>query len=274
MSDSPDNLEKQLQQFGLSESEVKIYLHLLKKGKGTALALSKDLKIARTKVYRIIEKLMTKGLVLERVEGYGKKFVAQSPEKFLEIVNKKERDLSLLQMSAPSIVNQLKSLEPQISPETKILHYRGVEGLKQVVWNTTKTQDIFRIYEIGNSMTEFLPQSFAERVRLEFTKKPKIRLKQLTNLKKIENFTEITEHVNQWEGRHIPKSILDIKVEVQIYNDCYSMYEYTKEEVFIVEIYNQELADMQKQVFDLAWEAAKPMKVIDPRGETILEEPF
>ncbi|MDQ6985935.1 MAG: helix-turn-helix domain-containing protein [Candidatus Dojkabacteria bacterium] len=271
MSGEADNLKTQLSQFDLSEGEVKVYLHLQTSGKSTPLEMSKKLKLSRTKVYRVIEKLLNKGLIIEKIEGHGKKYIAQRPSRFLEILSEKERELSLLQMSAPSIVNQLNSLAPQIDSKTQILHYRGVEGLKQVVWNTTKVDGTFRIYEVGNSMDVFLSQEFAERVRLELSKNQKNKFRQLTNLKEIRNFTNVTEHVKQWEGRHIPQNKLEIKVEIQIYNDCYAMYEYTKDEVFIVEIYNKELADMQKQVYDLIWESAMPMKVIEAGGRAILE---
>ena len=45
------------------------------------------------------------------------------------------------------------------------------------------------------------------------------------------------------------------------------MYTYEKKDIFCVEIYNKDLADMQKQLFDFLWEKAIPMRIIDIHGE-------
>ena len=266
MSEELDNIENQLRQFGLSSIEVTLYLQLLEKGKDTPLELSRKLKIARTKIYRTLEKLIEKGLVIERVEGHGKKFEASSPQRLLDVVNQKEKDLLLLKSSAPTIVGQLNNLITISSTESKILHYRGLEGLKQVTWNSTKVKDIFRIYEFGPSMNNFLDFDFAEKVRRKYAQNESAEFRQLTNHEVIEESTKVKEHIQQWKPRFIDKSELDIKFEVQIYNDVYCMYEYTKDDVFIVEIYNQQLADFQKQVFDLIWGRAEEMKKVGEFG--------
>lgn len=268
MSERADNVIFQLKQFGLSEDSAKLYLYIYKGNGATALSASKDLGIARTKIYRLLEKLIESGLVIEEVRVYGRKFMAIDPQKFLQIVNEKERDLLLLKSSAPTLVNQLEALKPTISPDTKILHYRGVEGLKQVTWNTTKAKGIFRIYEIKH-MNAFLNREFAEKVRKTFADN-NIKVQQLTNLRKFEEYTEISEHVEDWSVRYIDPKVINIKFEIAIYNDVYVMYEYTGEDVFIAEIYNKTLAKMQKQIFDTIWKSAKPLKILNLRGRAEL----
>ena len=61
--------------------------------------------------------------------------------------------------------------------------------------------------------------------------------------------------------------LLTMKFEVLIYNDVYAMYQYGRGEEFCVEIYNPELATMQKQLFDYVWQTAQPMKKIGTHGE-------
>jgi sugar-specific transcriptional regulator TrmB len=270
LSGEADNIKSQLEQFGLSEEEVKLYIYLLSHGKLTPLYLSRKLKIARTKIYRLLEKLIEKSLVIEEVTSKGKNFRASDPTKLLNIVNKKEKELLLLKSSTTALINQLNALVPNISSETKILSYRGIEGLKQVLWNTTKVKDSLRIYEMAESMNKFVDFEFAEEIRLQSSKIKNAKFRQLTNLTRIGEFTNIIEHLKQWEVRHIPKEKLEIKFEAQIYNDVYVMYEYTKEDIFIVEIYNKDLADMQKQIFDLLWNDARKLKLVGKRGEAIL----
>lgn len=260
-----DYLLKQLQNFDLGHDEASIYLFLLERPNSTALKISRDLKLARTKVYRNLEKLISKGFVKEEIKDYGTKFVAESYEKLNQLILQRENNLAEIKANAPIIFNQLAQLQLGQKSESKILHYRGVEGLKQVTWNSTKLKSDLRIYEI-ELMHSMLDYEFSEKARIEFTKSKSYRVYQLTNVTKFADFTNIKEHVAQWEVRHVPKSELNIEFEVLIYNNVYCMYEYRDEDIFIVEIYNAKLADMQKQIFDFIWRNAKPLKKLSDYG--------
>ena len=48
------------------------------------------------------------------------------------------------------------------------------------------------------------------------------------------------------------------------------MYRHDGKEVFCVEIYNQELADMQRQLFEYMWKQAKRFRVLNKEGEAEL----
>jgi sugar-specific transcriptional regulator TrmB len=56
-------IEEQLQLMGLSSTETKVYLGLLKSGKTSILELSKQIKVNRTTTHMAIESLISKGLV-------------------------------------------------------------------------------------------------------------------------------------------------------------------------------------------------------------------
>lgn len=265
MSTQADNLQNALLTFGLSEEESQVYLFLLKNGRSSALYIHKSLKIPRTKVYRLLNKLGDKGLVVEEVKGYGTKFVAESYEKLNEIIWGKEAELYSLKHEAPNLFNQLAQLTVADPKEYKILHYRGVEGLKQVTWNSTKAKDLFRIYEINN-MHAFLDFEFSEKVRMKFLES-KIKTHQLTNQKELDDYTEIPEVVEYMDYRYISPEELEIIFEIAIYNDTLVMYSYEKHDIFCVELINPKLAKMQKQIFDLIWKDAKRMKKIGANGQ-------
>lgn len=269
MSGQSDNLISDLQKIGLLPEESKVYIYLLNSGFSTPLKISREVDLSRTKVYRILERLANLGLVSEIVEGYGTKFAANSPEKLNNIISDKERELILLKSGASTLIQQLSMIRPLLSKDTKILNYRGVEGLKQVTWNSTKTKGDFRIYEI-NLLNSFLDDDFSEKCRLEFAKNFKNKFFQLTNNKHFEPYTSVEDHVKQWEPRYVSKKELDISFEVMIYNDIYCMYEYIDDEIFIVEIHNQKLANFQKQIFDVIFSSAKPLVKAGLNGKALL----
>jgi len=269
MSDQTDNIKTILEKFGLNQEEIELYLELLQNTSLSALELSRKLNIGRTKVYRLTDLLHEKGLVNIIVDDYGNKFEANSPKNLERVLTEREAELEELKQESSNLMDELERLKPATLGETKILYYKGAEGLKQVTWNTLRAKSPFRIYEV-NLMHAFLDKEFSEKVRNEFALRD-IKVHQLTNHDYFEPFTNITKHVHDWTLKYIPKDRLDIKIEACVYNDVYAMYSFEKDNVFCVEIYNQRLADMQKQIFDLVFSVARPMKIVNDKGEATLE---
>ena len=86
---------KILNDIGLTENEVKIYLTLLKAGAVTAYELSQKSGIYRVHVYDKLEQLINKGLVTYVYEGSKKYFKAASPEKLKQYLEDKEKELNI-----------------------------------------------------------------------------------------------------------------------------------------------------------------------------------
>jgi hypothetical protein len=103
----------------------------------------------------------------------------------------------------------------------------------------------------------YLPHHEAERLRQEIVQK-KIYTRTMTNLTAIKPFTEVVELMRTYtQMRHIDPTTLTIKADVFIYNDVYALCHYLQDgDVFCVEIYNQLLADMQRQLFEVLWHQA------------------
>lgn len=146
MSTGADSIKSQLQQFGLSESAVNVYLSIVQSDQTSPLEISRKLSIPRTKVYRILEKLLKKGLVEELGEGYGKRYRALHPGSLLALVQDREKDLFLLKMSTPAIVSHLESLMPEGTSEVYMNIYTGKDGLEEVMMRIFSAGDKLRVY--------------------------------------------------------------------------------------------------------------------------------
>ena len=56
-------------------------------------------------------------------------------------------------------------------------------------------------------------------------------------------------------------------MDVFVYNDVYAVCNYLeKGDVFCFEIYNQNVAQMKREIFENLWKQAKEMRVTDTRG--------
>jgi sugar-specific transcriptional regulator TrmB len=221
--------------------------------------------MGRTKVYRLLDKLKEKQLVEFKFDQRGMKFGASSPQKFQQLLIDKEQQLASLQKSLPGLLEQLSLLQQRAASDSKVLYYEGIEGLKQVNYNITKTKDILRVFEVEH-MESFLPVEFSENIRRKIVEN-KIQTRDLTNKKSFPGFTDVKGLISDLsQFRYLDPQKLRISFEALIYNDVYATYSYKSNKIFCIEIHNQELAAMQKQLFDFIWEEAEIMEFIDERG--------
>jgi hypothetical protein len=68
-----------------------------------------------------------------------------------------------------------------------------------------------------------------------------------------------TERLRQWESRYASKDIFTISHSTLIYDNVTCYFTWKDGEIFGVEIYNQEIADSQRQLFELLWKSAQPL---------------
>src|SRR5512145_2001758 len=94
---------KFLSQLGLDFFESKIYILLLEKGALTVLQLSRESKINRTGVYRLIEKLKDMGLIEEVLKDNKKLIVPASLNKLELMVKEQEAKADTLRKMLPEI---------------------------------------------------------------------------------------------------------------------------------------------------------------------------
>lgn len=270
MSEQTDNLLSLLLPYGLDVEEARVYLELLENGVSSALTLSRNLRVARTKVYRILDKLEKLGLVIIRLNERGQKFEASNIKELSLLVEEKEKETEILKSNLPVIEEQLKKIVNVGKKESKVLYYEGVEGLKQVTYNSLRAKKELLTMEIKD-MDAFLDRQYAENLRLKFIER-QIFIRTLSNLTHMLPWTQVAGEMVEkyWEMRHIPESQMKIKFEILIYNNVYVMYRYRDREVFCVEIYNQELANMQRQIFEYMWQKAGKFKVLNKQGEAKL----
>jgi len=269
MSTNLDILIQELSQFGLDQHQAAIYLELLKNGPSTALKLHQKLNIPRTQIYYLTNKLSQIGLIKILARDYGTKFEACSYYQLSDLLQQKKSQVLTLEKSLPNILNQLGRISPT-SPKSKVINYHGLDGLKQVTWNSTQAKGILRIFELS-SMSAFLDFDFCEKVRQEFINQKLTESRQLTNLTHVSPWTNISDFVYIWNCRYIDPAEIKMSTEIAIYNNITAIYQYQKNQIFCVEIYDQDLADTQKAFFDFVWKRATKMRLLNLHGETILK---
>jgi len=249
---------EQLIRFGLNEAEVQIYLHLLKNGPKTPLEVSRETNLNRTKIYRLIDLLRQNKLIEQFGSERGIKLRA-SPASNLELLLvAQEENVKRNKESLLSVIASLAQMPSKVNEQFEVIHYQGIEGLKQMLWNELKAKEIL-IFGHEN-INQFVGKDFAEKIRQQEVDR-NIKLKEIGNSIEYKSpdqsfYTNAVGWKKTYEYRQIPDASLQIRDSVQIYNDTVSIINWKSGKVG-VEIINKPFADMQRQIFWQFWKLAQ-----------------
>jgi len=248
-----NKLVSYFKQLGLEDEQALVYLFLLSHGPQSVLSISRGLKTGRTKLYPLLDDLAHKQLITIHERHYGTSYEAQPPEVLEFLVSEQERKADALRATLPSAVHALQTIQ-QTSPATsRIVEYKGIDGLKQMNWNLTKAENEYRVFELAG-LDKHLSKHFAEKMRARDHSKG-LKTYDLTNnpARHKEPGVETKNNLT----RYIDPAVFTIQFESFIYNHCVALLSYERDDIFGVEIYNAKLAAQQKQIFDLLWSQAE-----------------
>lgn len=128
----------QLKQFGLTASESTVYLFLLQNGLSTPPDVSQETGIARTNCYNILDTLLAKDLIEERLEGKRKAYLARSPESLLQM-------LEVQRQAAVRLLPDLKALYTTHKNKPAISYYAGWEEVRTMLYQSFEAQKVVAV---------------------------------------------------------------------------------------------------------------------------------
>jgi sugar-specific transcriptional regulator TrmB len=256
---------KLLTKFGISELEAIIYIGLLKIGPCSPLELSKHLKRARTSVYDNLDKLLEAGLVEKIILENTQNFKAHSLESLQTIIDNQKSKISEMDI-ALSKLSKLDTLTKKPSQNVEVKYYEGLEGMRQMIWNTLSAEKFVTGYSILGR-NEIVGKKFINRYLKEFKNRGIID-KVIINPKK-HSYDAINRKIKIQKDdfkiindvRVIPTSIINIKGDISIYNDIYALQYWDSQKIYGVEIQSKELVYTQKTIFETFWKMAEPFKI-------------
>jgi sugar-specific transcriptional regulator TrmB len=240
---------------GLSSEIADIYLALYAFGDQTISELARHSSVERTRIYRLMDELQAANLIEVEVQ-YKRKVLRAAPIANLQILlSKKEQDLHDLYKGLGDLETTLARGGQQASA-TKVQAYQGTEGLKQMFWNQTRgtTENLSILHETVQIRTNLVfferwVQAFNNRnIKSRSVFGDNFVHNQQTWYKKYAN-----ERLANWQGKYIPEGLFPITHSVVIYDDVTSYYNWKDGVMFGIEIYNQQIADAQRQFFEILW---------------------
>jgi len=249
----PD-IEKALLDTGFSEKEIAVYIALLSLGRGIVTKISRTASVSRTTTYDILDSLVKKELVQISGKEPKQEYVAESPEKLEEFLNreieKRNDNLNKIKYVIPELFSIYNTKETP-----KVKYYEGVDGLKKALEDTLSKENT-EILASGGAEDMF--EAVGERYSEEYFKKRVSKNIQIRGIASSDPGTMRVAERNVEELREIlivPNDKFHFSVETNIYNN--KVLNVSWKEKFAVLIESKEIADAQKKVFELAWLGAK-----------------
>jgi sugar-specific transcriptional regulator TrmB len=268
MLNNKNNTLLQLYRLGLSADEGKVYLALLEKPM-SHLEIARKTGVNRTKVYRIADELIKRGLVAENQDETGRQLAANDPAN-LEIVIKTEeesieRKKSALKHALPDLQSLYLLGELPSGMGFEVNTYEGIDGFKQMLWNELRTENEILVF--GSGTLENLVESvnWSEKQRAKALEAGYLVREIVNPGEKPTVFTKNKDFIAHTHRlKYISAGILPLAHQLCIYNNTVAIYNWKNDKKVGCEIINKSFADMQRAIFESYWQLATLPELTNP----------
>ena len=171
-----------LKKLGFSDKEIKVYLKLLEYGAISVRGLADVSGLNRGTTYDVLKKLQEEGLINYYEKDSKQRFVAEDPEKLLELLQSKQEELEKTKNKVKELIPQLRSMQEDgdnNTPSTKLHEGRvGIrlilDDLLSTLENLDEKEKEYRIYsamdasrDINESYPDFTQKRIVAGIRVK-----------------------------------------------------------------------------------------------------------
>ena len=245
-----------LQELGLTDGEIKVYVALIKLGETTSGPIGEESKVSMSKVYSILERLSKKGLASHIIKEKTKYFKAADPDRLLVYLKERQDDLKEQEFSLKKIIPELNQFNnTAITNETAQVYdgLRGIQTARERTLKIMKKGDEMWIIGIAKTPYDRLTPYFVEYHKRRYSKG--IKCNYLYNEYARKQFGEKSATYPLSQVRYMPEGIIT-HAWMEIYADTVTIGINT-DKPFSVVIQNQQVADSFKVYAKLLWSIAK-----------------
>ena len=237
----------ELEQFGLSEKEAKIYTALLQLGEALVSEVAKKTQINRSLAYSILESISEKGLATYIIKNNLRHYRAAEPQKIISMLKEKEK-------RAQEMLPQLLSLYKPRSKKPIVEILEGKEGVKTLMDDVVRQKSDWFVFGTQRASLEIVGPKAKhfenERQKNEiplmaiFVKSRLgiIRARDFLKMK----YTQIRFDNSTRESLH----------STWIYADRIAIIFWEKEHPFAIRIIDKGLSENYKDNFLLSWKSS------------------
>lgn len=241
-----------LQEIGLTDSEVKVYLALLELGSSKKGPIVKKAGITSSKIYEVMDKLIEKGLASSVIKDKVKYFNAAPPTTIRHYLKEKEEKLKKQEKEFENILPALQLKQELVTKKTDAEIYRGWKGMKTVyndVLESVKAGETYYVFGASKGEDEDKVRNFYTRFNEKVLQKG-IKVNIIFNESARKNIPNIEK---AGEVRYLNQTT---PAEILIYHTNVAIVLLEKEPLVTL-IKGEKIAHSFKQYFKTMWLLAK-----------------
>ncbi len=238
-----------LREIGLTDSQIRVYLSLLKLGISKSGLIIKETSLSGSVVYRALEDLIEMGLVSFVIKSKTKFFSATSPKNILRLWDDKKDKLKML-------LPELESIKKQdFTPKTRMfVGWKGVQTAFNTVFDVLPEGSEYIAFAAGSAKeapetTRIFFKNY-QRKRIEM----KYDVKLIINKQDEETFEKRFQDVKKWKIRYVddfaPRGI-------NVFGDNVLIVSFEEVIPLAVIISSKAMANNFRNVFYNMWKIAK-----------------
>ena len=236
-----------LEDIGMTQGEIKVYIALLELGETTAGFVKKKTKLQNSVVHLCLGNLIDKGMVSYVEKGRRRFYAATEPEHLLRFLDEKRRKL---QEILPALIQKQKE-----QTKYKVSVYEGKKGLKAIhedILSDLKQGEEFFVFGAPKEANEQFEPYF-----LDFHKrrvKEKIKLK-IIYKKDVKGYAKTRERMRFTDIRYMPEGLTS-PMWITVYKNKSLLF--VIGDIFLgIVIENDVIANNFKEYFNLLWKIAE-----------------
>lgn len=242
-------LEQDLQEYGLTHKQAKIYLASLQLGPASVQSIARKAEVERTNTYDALEGLINHHLMSITPMGKKHLYVAEPPEMIKRLLQEKEEKLKV-------ILPELRSLNNSSENKPRIRYYPGEQGYMTVYEDTltTSTKQLFGLYS-NKAIIEVLGKSYIDDM-VERRVKAGIFLRTIHPRAHDMPGLWGTSKTHMRDVRLAPQD-MDLPIVSFVYDNKVIILS-SKKETFGLIIESQDIATAQASFFEALWQISTP----------------
>ena len=237
-----------LESVGLDDKQAALYLSGLQLGTAPASDYAKKTGLNRITTYNALEEMVQKGIFTKVKKVRAKWYAPVAPE-YLSLEARKSAEA--LDRALP----ELRSLQGAKYRKPRVRFFEGWEGVRHVYEDTLTAKS-----EILNFANSAVVRKYWPNYDEEYVAE---RVKRGISLRGIAPDDEVGQYVHGEdkerlrEIRLVPAKEFDFRNEINVYDHKVAIVSFGDErEMFGVIMESKEVADTQRQVFEMAWRYA------------------
>ncbi|MFA6992422.1 MAG: helix-turn-helix domain-containing protein [Candidatus Gracilibacteria bacterium] len=254
-------IENFLHSLGLGENEIKIYLYLLTHGESLASIIAKRLEMKRVTAYSTLENLEKKGMVSSFTKNNVAHFDAVEPDDIIQLCEQKVTEMQRIKQNAMTLKSEFHKLRekgkmPKLEIRGKISYYQGLEAVTDLIEETLKEEEKEQLcFGLNSYHTELAGNDWSSYTEKRIREKMFVRSIQPNTEAAINYKSRDKNELRQ--TRLVPKDKFPGNCEINIIGKMIAMFTTRGSEAMGMKMYNPDMAQALRSLFNLAWERAE-----------------